>query len=158
MEKVNDGSTDVAPVESGTNVTIRVVVAEDHAVMRHIIEKILRRDQRIEIVGTATDGREALQVIRDAASDVVLMDLAMPEMDGVEVLRRLQELSIDTAVVIVSVHAQTEAVVRALEEGARGYVTKMTMTSDLLPAVHAAMAGETYVSDSLQPLSDNRSA
>lgn len=139
-------------------IRIRVVIVDDHELMRHIIQKILSRDDDIEIVGTAKDGIEALRLISEAGADVVLMDLAMPEMDGVEVLKKLQAQASEAAVIIVSVHAQVQAVLRALDEGARGYVVKKAMTEELVPAVHAVSEGKTFVSQSLRPLENNRRA
>lgn len=136
-------------------IRIRVVIVDDHELMRHIIEKILSRDDDIEVVGTAEDGTEALRLINEASTDIVLMDLAMPKMDGVEVLKWLRSEAIEAAVIIVSVHAQVQTVLRAFDEGARGYVVKKAMTEELLPAVHAVFEGKTFVSESLQPL-DNR--
>lgn len=158
MEKANYAPAERRPIKQEAEIRIRVVIVDDHELMRHIMQKILSRDNEIEIVGTAADGNEALELISDAATDVVLMDLAMPEMDGVEVLKKLQAQAIEAAVIIVSVHAQVHAVLRALEEGARGYVVKKAMTEELVPAIHAVSKGETYISKSLEPLGPDRRA
>jgi DNA-binding NarL/FixJ family response regulator len=134
---------------SGQEERIRVIIVDDHKLMRRIMHEVLRRDDHIEVVGSASDGEEALQLIQNANSDVVLMDLALPEMDGVEVLKRIREQSIKTPVIIVSVHSQTHAVTRALQEGAQGYVPKTSMTRELVPAIWAVCGGQTYVSKSI---------
>ncbi|MFW6070303.1 MAG: response regulator [bacterium] len=155
MENLTFVSPEVPPLRQEKEIRIRVVIVDDHELMRHIIEKILSRDDDIEVVGTAEDGTEALRLINEASTDIVLMDLAMPKMDGVEVLKWLRSEAIEAAVIIVSVHAQVQTVLRAFDEGARGYVVKKAMTEELLPAVHAVFEGKTFVSESLQPL-DNR--
>lgn len=155
MENLSFVPAEVPPKRQEKEIRIRVMIVDDHELMRHIIEKILSRDDDIEVVGTAKDGAEALRLIKEASTDVVLMDLAMPEMGGVEVLRRLQSEAIEAAVIIVSVHAQVQTVLRAFDEGARGYVVKKAMAEELLPAVHAVSEGKRFVSQSLKPL-DNR--
>lgn len=136
----------------GSGERVRVIIVDDHKLMRRIMHEVLRRDEQIEVVGSAADGEEALQLIQNAESDVVLMDLALPEMDGVEVLKKIRERSINIPVIIVSVHSQTHAVNRALEEGAQGYVTKTSMTRELVPAIWAVRAGQTYVSKAISQL------
>lgn len=149
MYQVEQTAADKSVNIHETNERIRVIIVDDHKLMRSIMHELLKRDEHIEVVGSAADGVEALQLIQNATSDVVLMDLALPEMDGVEVLKKIRERSINIPVIIVSVHSQTHAVNRALQEGAQGYVTKTSMTRELVPAIWAVCGGETYVSKSI---------
>lgn len=149
MHHVEQAAREKTANGNEANGRIRVIIVDDHKLMRRIMHEVLRRDEHIEVVGSAADGLEALRLIQNAASDVVLLDLALPEMDGVEVLKKLREQAIKTPVIIVSVHSQTHAVNRALQEGAQGYVTKTSMTRELVPAVWAVSEGQTYVSKAI---------
>lgn len=128
---------------------IRVLLADDHALVRAGIRGLLESLPGIEVVAETGDGREALELIRTSHPDVVLMDIAMPGMNGLEVAARVAKESPDVRVVILSMHADEEYVWQALRAGAAGYLLKEADTAELELAVKAASRGKTYLSPAI---------
>jgi two-component system response regulator NreC len=125
---------------------IRILLADDHAVVRQGFKMILAAQPDMEIVGEAGNGREALQLAGNLQPDVIVMDVAMPELNGIEATRRLGELSPRTRVLALSMHKDSVYVREILRAGARGYLLKDAIASDLLAAVRAVARGEGYLS------------
>jgi DNA-binding NarL/FixJ family response regulator len=124
---------------------ITVVLADDHALVRRGLEKLLGADPDIEVIGTASDGREAIKLVAELHPDVVLMDLQMPEVDGVEATRTIVRESPEDyqpQVVVLTSFSDTERIVAAIDAGAVGYLLKDTEPEDLLEGVRAAARGE----------------
>lgn len=128
------------------NRPIRVVVADDHPIVRQGVVALLAGEPDIEVVADVADGRAALSAVLAEEPDVVLMDLRMPEMDGVEATRAVRARRPDIAVLVVTTYDTDEAIVRAVEAGAAGYMLKDSPTEDLVDAVRRAAAGETVLS------------
>jgi DNA-binding NarL/FixJ family response regulator len=114
---------------------LRVLIADDHRMFAEALGAILATDGRIKVVGQAGDGRSALELAQKHQADVVLMDIAMPVMDGIEATRAIREQLPDTAVVVVTGSAATRDVSRARAAGAAGYVTKDQIAGDLVRAI-----------------------
>jgi len=131
-------------------VKIRVLIADDHAIIRDGLAALLAADARIEVIATAADGREALRLARERRPDVVVMDIAMPEMNGVEALRELQARAPETRVLILSMFSTLEHVQQALNAGAHGYLLKESAGVELKEAIEAVHAGRRYLSRSLE--------
>jgi len=125
--------------------TIRVVVADDHPIVRQGMVALLADEPDIEVVADVADGRAALSAVLAEDPDVVLMDLRMPVMDGVEATRAVRERRPGTAVLVVTTYDTDEAIVRAVEAGAAGYMLKDAPTDELVKAVRRAAAGETVL-------------
>jgi DNA-binding NarL/FixJ family response regulator len=121
---------------------IRVVIADDHAVVRAGLEELLRSTEGIEVVGAAADGDEAVRLAREQAPDVILMDLVMPGVDGIEATRRLVAANNEAAVVVLTSFSDRERILQALDAGAIGYVLKDAEPHELVAAIHAAARGE----------------
>ncbi len=122
---------------------IKVVLADDHALVRHGLEQLLAGDLEIEVVGTASDGAEAVEVTARTRPDVVLMDLQMPILAGVEATRRIVAAAGESVqIVVLTSFSDTERIVAALDAGAIGYLLKDTGPEDLLNGVRAAARGE----------------
>jgi DNA-binding NarL/FixJ family response regulator len=131
--------------------TIRVLIADDHALVRESIRAILASQGDMEIVATAADGNEAVQLAMTHQPDVVVMDISMPSMDGLhatELIHRAQEA---TSIIILSMHVNAALVQQALRMGARGYVLKRRATDELPAAIRAAVQGETFLSTAIPP-------
>ncbi len=121
---------------------IRVVIVDDHAMVRAGLAQLLDADPDIEVVGTASDGSEAADVVSQTSPDVVLMDLQMPVMDGVEATRQIREQSPDVHVVVLTSQSDRERIVQAVDAGAVGYLLKDAGPEELLSGVKAAAHGE----------------
>ena len=125
---------------------IRVVVVDDHWVVRQGLRLFLGQQPGIEVVGEAADGEEALGVVATLRPDVVLMDVLMPRLDGIEATRRIRERWPDVEVVALTTVADGEAVVAAISAGATGYLVKETAGEPLVAAVRAAAEGRVELS------------
>jgi DNA-binding NarL/FixJ family response regulator len=128
---------------------IRVIVADDHHLVREGIRALLERADDIEVVGEAADGQEAVELVQRLAPDVLVMDIAMPRLDGAQATERVRALGVATQVVILSMHSDETLVRRTLRSGARGYLLKRSVTEELLLAVRAAARGEIYLSPAI---------
>jgi len=125
---------------------IRILLADDHAVVRQGFKMILAAQPDMEIVGEAGNGRDALDLAGQFQPDVAVMDVAMPELNGIEATRRLADVSPRTRVLALSMHKDSVYVREILRAGARGYLLKDSIASDLLAAVRAIARGEGYIS------------
>jgi len=122
---------------------IKIVVADDHPPMRDAFAAILNYGRGLEVVGEARDGREAVLKCEELRPDLVLMDLSMPEMDGIEATRAIRERSPKTVVLVITAHEDEDLMLRAIRAGAAGYVLKGEEDpSRLIAAVREAMSGE----------------
>ena len=127
---------------------IRVLIADDHTLVRDGIRSLLALVADIEVVGEAANGKEALQQTRELTPDVVLMDLAMPIMGGLEATRRIRKEFPGTEVLALTQYDDSEYVIPIIEAGARGFVSKMAAFSELASAIQAAYRGESFLSPS----------
>ena len=125
---------------------IKVLIVDDHTLVRAGIRSLLALVDDIEVVGEASDGKEALVKVRQLMPDVVLMDLAMPVMGGLEATRRLRREFPGIKVLALTQYDDSEYVIPIIEAGARGFVTKMSAFSELAAAIQAAYRGESYLS------------
>jgi DNA-binding NarL/FixJ family response regulator len=129
---------------------IKVVVADDQAAIREALATVLDLFADIDVVATARDGAEAVEAAVRERADVVLMDLRMPGVDGIEATRRLSEQRPDTAVVVLTTFADDESILAALGAGARGYLTKDSGREDIARAIRAAAAGQAVLDRAVQ--------
>ena len=125
---------------------IRILLADDHAVVRQGFKMILSAQTDMEIVGEAGNGREAVEQAEQLRPDIVVMDVAMPELNGIEATRRLAASVPHTRVVALSMHKDSVYVREILRAGARGYLLKDSGASDLVSAIRAVAGGESYLS------------
>ena len=127
----------------------RVLIADDHALVRAGIRALLETVAEVEVVAEAADGREALDLVRKHQPDVVLMDIAMPGISGLEATRLLGKTSPDTHIMILSMHASEEYVWQALRSGARGYLLKGASLAELELAIKSVAEDQIYLSPSI---------
>lgn len=128
---------------------IRLLLAEDHEVMREALRSLLENDPDFEVVGESRDGREALSLAISVEPDVVIMDINLPELNGIEATRRLHEVSPQIKVIALSVHEQGRMVMEMLNAGAVGYLPKTSAARELIDAIKTVMKGKLYVSSSV---------
>lgn len=125
---------------------MKVLLVDDHALFRAGVRHALTGDEGIQVVGEASDGREAVEAVTCLRPDVVLMDLNMPNMNGVEATRRLKQLFPDLRIVILTVSDADRDLFEAIKAGADGYLLKSTGTADLAEGLRAAVSGESPIS------------
>jgi two-component system response regulator NreC len=126
--------------------SIRIVLADDHTVMRSGLRLLLERQPNLQVVGEAADGIEAVALAGEKKPHVVVMDIAMPHLNGVEATRQIVTRCPDTAVVILSMHSDESYVIRSLKAGARAYLLKDSAEADLIAAIHAITEGKSFFS------------
>lgn len=129
---------------------VRVILADDHTLVRAGIRRIIESRSGCVVVGEAANGDEAVDTLRQVAADVLVLDLKMEGRDGIEVLRVAKAERPDLKVIVLTMHAGREYVVRAMEEGANGYLLKDSAVQDLTAAIDAVIAGRTYFSPAIQ--------
>lgn len=125
---------------------IKILLADDHAVVRDGLRALLEASGDIQVTGVAANGREAVSETQRSHPDIVVMDVAMPEIDGIEATRRIVEKCPDTRVLILSMYLSAEHIYRALQAGAQGYVLKESAGEEVVEAVRALGAGKRYLS------------
>jgi DNA-binding NarL/FixJ family response regulator len=126
------------------------VLVDDHEVARRALRSVLRANPDIEVVGEATEGKEALRIVGELRPDIVLLDIGLPDISGIEVAPGIRTASPDSRIIFVSQHISIPMAKDALRGGAYGYVVKSDAGLDLLLAIEAATEGRTFVSRTLQ--------
>lgn len=131
---------------------LRIVLADDHTVVRSGLRALLERHQNFEVVGEAENGRNVVELSASLRPDIVVMDVGMPLLNGIEATAGLLKLSPSTGVVILSMYSDESYVMRALKAGARGYLLKDSAATDLLSAIQAVSNGRSFFSPSIREL------
>jgi DNA-binding NarL/FixJ family response regulator len=129
--------------------TIRVLVVEDYEPWRRFISTTLQKQPELEISGQVSDGLEAVQQAKELQPDLILLDVGLPTINGIETARRIREVSPASKILFVSETQSPEIAKEALNTGAGGYVLKSDAASDLLPAIKAVLQGKRFISASL---------
>jgi len=127
------------------NGVITIGIADDHTILRDGLRRLLETEPKFQIVGEASDGVEAVELVQSKTPDVLLLDLAMPQMPGLEALRELARQRTTTRVILLTAAIEKRQILEALQVGARGVVMKDAATQILLKAIHAVMNGEFWV-------------
>jgi two-component system response regulator NreC len=124
---------------------IRILLADDHAVVRDGVRALLEKQSDMAVVAEAADGREAAQLAEEHLPDVVIMDIGMPGLNGIDATRRILAAHPQIAVVILSMHQDESYVLRSLKAGAKGYLLKDSLRSDVLEAIRAVIHGRSFL-------------
>ena len=130
--------------------SIRVLLADDHGVLRDAMTRLLASEGDFEVVGTASDGSDAVAQAQSLLPEVVLMDVSMPNLSGIEATRRILKMAPGTGIVMLSMHSSEDMVQRAFAAGARGYVLKESGVSEMMNALRAVAAGGRYLGEGVQ--------
>lgn len=128
---------------------IRVVVADDHHLVRQGLRALLENTRDVEVIGEAGTGYEAVERVAELSPDVIIMDLSMPQLDGVQAASRILDLDVPTQVVIVSMHGDTSIIHGLVKRGVKGYLLKNALADELILAVRSAGAGKLYLSPTI---------
>lgn len=131
---------------------IKIVIADDHKMVREGIKQLLELDGDISVISEAGDGNECLDIIKFDKADVLLLDINMPNKNGLEVLEEIKKQKIDIKVLILTIHNEIEYLLKAVEIGVNGYVLKDSELAVLKEAINAVNNGETFIQPSLAPL------
>ncbi|MGB2635953.1 MAG: response regulator transcription factor [Candidatus Acidiferrum sp.] len=125
---------------------IRILLADDHKLMRSGLRVLLEQQADLTVVGEASDGREAVALVASQRPDVLVMDIGMPSLNGIEAAGQITQSRPETAIVMLSMHSDESYVLRALKAGAKGYLLKDSAEADLIRAVHAVAEGKSFFS------------
>ena len=132
-----------------TGNTIHVILADDHHILREGLHALLEHEPDIDVVAEVSTGHEAVKMTARLEPDVIIMDIGMPDLNGIEATRKIVSSSCKTRVLCLSMHGEATTVLAMLEAGASGYLPKTTVGKELIDAVRAVVAGETYLSPSI---------
>ena len=128
---------------------MQVIVVEDHEKWRHFFSTALRKQPELQVIGEVSDGLEAVQKAQELQPDLILLDIGLPTLNGIEAARRIREVSPMSKILFVSENRSPDIAEEALGTGAGGYVVKSDARSELLPAVKAVLEGKRFISASL---------
>ncbi|MBI5870280.1 MAG: response regulator transcription factor [Actinobacteria bacterium] len=124
---------------------IRILLADDHAILRAGLVRLLSEEPDIEVVGEADNGREAVQKVQELHPDIVLMDIGMPVMNGMEATKQIKKRDNDVKILVLTMHDNEEYLFQVLQAGASGYVLKKAADSDLVNAIHVVSRGDCFL-------------
>ncbi|MBD5485036.1 MAG: response regulator transcription factor [Lachnospiraceae bacterium] len=136
----------------------KIMITDDHNLIREGLKQLLEFDGSMEIISEASNGEECLEKLQDVLPDVLLLDINMPEKNGLEVLEEIKKKKYEIKVLILTVHNELEYLLRAVDIGVDGYILKDSESAELKRAISAVMAGENYIQASLIPALNNRLA
>jgi two-component system response regulator NreC len=128
---------------------IRVLIADDHAIVRTGLRTLLKTEPTMELVGEATGGYEAIELVEKTRPDVLVLDLSMPDLDGIAVTRRIKPQFHEVQILILTIHADEGLLREAMKAGASGYVLKRAAEAELISAIHIILRGDLYVDPSM---------
>ena len=124
---------------------VRVLLVDDHDIVRAGLRALLESTGRVDVVGEASSGAEAVERARTLEPDVVIMDLAMPGMDGIQATRRITALALETKILLLTIHDEDEYLIPAFDAGAAGFLNKSVADTDLMGAIEAVARGHSYL-------------
>ncbi|MFZ1986067.1 MAG: response regulator transcription factor [Desulfatitalea sp.] len=126
---------------------IRVLLADDHAIVRAGLRRLVEESGDMQVVAEAADGREAIHLIREQRPDVAIIDLSMPHIDGLEVIQRILPEFPQLPIIVLTMHTENQYVIRAIEDGAMGYITKQSAPEQLVKAIRKVLGGSRFLTD-----------
>lgn len=135
---------------------IKIMIADDHKMIREGIKQLLELNEDISVVGMASDGNECLTILEETDADVILLDINMPNKNGLDTLKEIKESKLGVKVIILTVHNEADYLVRAVEIGANGYVLKDSGSAELVHAIKTVIGGETYIQPDMIPMLNSK--
>ena len=149
METLSSGTRPVGASARSAAPRIKVLIADDHAILRQALRLLLEAHPEVEVLGEAADGREAVELSERLKPDVVLMDMAMPALNGIEATRQIRKRLSRTRVLMLTAYVEDDQILDALRAGASGYIVKQSDVSELLLAIQSIQHGNSYFSASI---------
>jgi len=135
--------------ETAKNQEVRIMLADDHPLLRKALRQVLETEGDFRIIAEANDGEEAIRIAAELVPDVIIMDITMPKINGIEATRQIKERCPNIAVLVLTVHDDNEHVMGILEAGAAGYLTKTIFSDTVIHAVRGVVAGESVLSSTV---------
>lgn len=129
--------------------TFNVVIAEDHTILREGLKALLLSEPDLKVVGEAADGLEAIRCVQNHSPDMILLDLSMPRMTGLDAIKEIKRVNADTKIIVLTVHSTEEYILATLQAGADGYVLKDAHSTELMTAIRHVLGGRRYLSPSI---------
>ncbi len=136
---------------------IKIIIADDHPVFRSGLQMVISNDKKLEVVGEAENGQQALEIIREHEPDVAVLDVNMPEFTGFDVVRKLQNYNLATEIIILTMHKDEAMFNSAMDLGIKGYLLKESAVEDIVNGIKAVAKGENFINSSLSTYLFNRS-
>ena len=128
---------------------IKIVIADDHSIIREGIKSVLSNHPQYEVSGEASNGEEALELVRKFKPDVLLLDISMPKVSGLDILTRVKNSSAKTKIIMITVHKMGAYVIKAVRQGVSGYINKENVVEELIPALAKIISGKTYLGETI---------
>lgn len=132
--------------------TVKVMIADDHSMIREGLKQLLELDGEFEVIDEACDGQECIEKLKETQPDILLLDINMPKMNGLEVLQKIKELQWNIKVLVLTVHNEVEYLLKAVDIGVNGYLLKDSESAELKKAILSVVNGEDYIQPSLIPV------
>ena len=126
-----------------------ILIIDDHPLLREGLKAIIGRDDRFEVIGEAGNGREGLQMARELKPDLVMVDMSLPDQSGIQLTRELKNASLETRIMIITMHSKVDYIVKAFQAGATGYVVKESASERLLQGMDVVLKGEYFMDSSV---------
>jgi Response regulator containing a CheY-like receiver domain and an HTH DNA-binding domain len=134
----------------------KIIIADDHSMVREGLKQLLELDGDIRVIGEAGDGEDCLKILQKKMPQILLLDIDMPNMNGLEVLKRIKKDKMDLKVIILTVHNEIEYLLKAVEIGIDGYILKDSDSAELREAIFTVLSGESYIQPSMLPMLESK--
>ena len=134
----------------------KIIIADDHSMVREGLKQVLELDGDVEVIGEAKDGKKCLELLSKINAQVLLLDIDMPNLSGLEVLEKIKEMNIDIKIIILTVHNEIEYLLKAVNIGIDGYILKDSKSAELKKAIFCVISGESYIQPSMIPLLNHK--
>lgn len=131
---------------------VKIIIADDHSMVREGLKQVLELDGDVEVIAEAKDGKKCLELLSKINAQVLLLDIDMPNLSGLEVLEKIKEMNIDIKIIILTVHNEIEYLLKAVNIGIDGYILKDSKSAELKKAIFCVISGESYIQPSMIPL------
>ncbi len=135
---------------------VKIIIADDHSMVREGLKQVLELDGDVEVIGEAKDGKKCLELLSKINAQVLLLDIDMPNLSGLEVLEKIKEMNIDIKIIILTVHNEIEYLLKAVNIGIDGYILKDSKSAELKKAIFCVISGESYIQPSMIPLLNHK--